>query len=170
MRLDRWLERKARLTRQAVEKVFREKRVLQGREPALPDATVVLDRFTASLIGPKVGSPGRKTPKKGPNQPVAPFRLPNPKSSTRIRPVVVDKPTGITTCRNPRDLKEFGSQCPEISASHHADRLPGIRAKPGAKRPGVSCSPSGSETSGVLVFALNDKAASGLVAGFRKHR
>jgi len=173
MRLDRWLERKARLTRQAVEKVFREKRVLRGREPALPDATVVLGQVYRIIDrAQKSALLASKTQKKSPSSAVAPVSVAKPKILYQDQDlVVVNKPTGITTCRNPRDLKEFGPNALKFLPPTMADRLPGILAKPGAKPPRVfPVHRLDRETSGVLVFALNDKAASALSRDFRKHR
>ncbi len=166
-RLDHWLSQKARLTKSAILRAFKEKRVMRAGELVQPDSLTVLGQVY-HMIEPKQapsasqggGAQGGST---AGNKPVKP-NLQIVYLDQEI--VVINKPPGLTTSRNSRDLKEFGPKAKEFLPPTAADWLPQFLP---SKQRVFPVHRIDRETSGVLVFALNVKTAAKLAKMFKAH-
>lgn len=171
-RLDEWLVNKARLTKRAIQRAFVEKRVLHKGAPAVPDSRTMAGQiFHIVEYGPNQKPPGGA---KSGNDPYATGK-PTTKPDIQIvfldsDLVVVNKPHGLTTSRNSRDLREFGENAEKFLPPTLADWLPQFLPKTKGKNTKVfPVHRLDRETSGLLVFALNEKTASALAKLFKKH-
>jgi len=89
--------------------------------------------------------------------------------------VVVDKPEGLTTIRHPREVEEYGDRAKFLPRTL-TQILPTLVSRKGGKRKRKGTPPPlravhrlDKETSGLLVFARNSKAASHLGKQFKDH-
>jgi 23S rRNA pseudouridine1911/1915/1917 synthase len=89
--------------------------------------------------------------------------------------VVINKPSGITTMRHPYEIEEFGAKA-RFLPDTVAQKLPriieqyeGKKQRRGTAIPVKAVHRLDKETSGLLVFARTDKAASSLGKQFRAH-
>ncbi len=89
--------------------------------------------------------------------------------------VVINKPAGITTVRHPYEIAEYGDKerfLPDTVAQRLPriiERYEGKKRRPGTAVPVKAVHRLDKETSGLLVFARTDKAASSLGKQFRAH-
>jgi len=80
--------------------------------------------------------------------------------------LVVEKPAGVTTCRDAADIAEFGARGRKFLPKTLVDYLPGILAD---GSPIIPVHRLDRDTSGLLVFARSPEAAHHLGKQFRAH-
>mgnify|MGYP006277716381 CR=1 FL=1 len=168
--LDAWIANKARLTKNAVQIAFREKRVLQGKLSAKPDSKTVVGQVVVLMARRDVMAQAKREALKAnppPPKPVPVLKIVYQDEDL----VIVDKPSGLTTNRNVSEVREFGDRAKKFLPDTVADLLPTYipRLRDGRTRQVFPIHRTDKETSGLLVFGLNSKAAKYLAKAFKDH-
>ncbi len=169
-RLDVWVAQKARLTKNAVQVAFKERRVQQGKQTVKPENLTVTGQVVLLMARKDVLAQAKREEQKANPPPPKPTPILKIVFQDKFL-VIVDKPPGLTTNRNTTEVKAFGNRAKKFLPPTVADLLPPYLPR---LRDGRTCQVfpihrTDNETSGLLVFALDGKTAKILARAFKDH-
>ncbi len=169
-KLDIWIATKARLTKNAVQVAFKEKRIQQGKQTVKPETLTVPGQVVLLMARKDVLAQAKREEQK--TNPPPPKPIPILKIVYQDKNlVIVEKPAGLTTNRNAAEVKAFGHRAKKFLPPTVADLLPPYLPR---LRDGRTCQVfpihrTDNETSGLLVFALDSTTAKILAKAFKEH-